>query len=105
MIITIEITDTNHLKGITLAREAYNKSIQQEFKQVQKQRTVNRRVTKEIAPGEFKDFFEDTVETYMDSVPVPLEQNSKYLKTDQDYIKFVISKACESYAKQHGVIK
>ena len=64
---TVEITDPDHLAGITAARNAKNEGIAA---------TVSDETGAEI-------------------------DNPEYIKTDKDYVQFVMSSAAESYYQQH----
>lgn len=76
MIFTITITEDQHLAGITAAREAFNACLS-------------------VAPAQ-------GVEGEEGYVPAQaLSDHPDYLATDDAYVQFVMSKAAESYAKQH----
>jgi len=70
---TVTITDKTHLAGLTYARTQYNNSLPKV-------------PIKNTNPVEYE----------------PIEDHPDYLATDQDYIQHIMSKACESYAKQAG---
>lgn len=98
---TIEITDPNHLKGLTLARGAYNNSLPPEYKP----KKVKKEITERTHDKDLKEIFVKKTIEITEQELIPIEERSTYLKTDQEYIQFVMSKACESYANQHGVKK
>lgn len=74
---TINITNLEHLAGIAAAREAKN-------------------ATLSATPASGTE----GKEGYVPAKTV--EQHEDYLATDQDYVQFVMSRAAESYAKQHN---
>lgn len=86
----VEITNTEHLAGITAARQAHNAALPDVMEEVEIEPAVP--PSKENPEG----------------VPAVKEMRAKNPKpgtiaTDADYVQFVMSSAAESYAKQYSV--